>query len=100
MFNYPWGLAYRAATKTLYVRSTGSGSFRLESTSSDAHTAVRNVTYPDLSAVSGWATSGADNTWSTGATAPGARDVTATDKASNSATDTITIADDTNARGG
>jgi hypothetical protein len=88
---------YNAGSKTLFFRSTSSGSFRLNSSSSDAHTAVTTVTYPDLSGVSGWSTSVTDSSWSSGAAAPGARNVSATDKASNSASDSITVADDTTA---
>ena len=88
---------YDAGSKTLFFRSTGSGSFRLNTTSSDTHTAVRSVAYPDLSGVAGWSTTGTDSTWSSGADEPGAETVTATDKASNDGTDGITIADDANA---
>ena len=48
----------RADVKAMFGLTTVHGSFRLQSTSSDAHTAVRSVTYPDLSAVAGWSTSG------------------------------------------
>src|SRR5262249_19985032 len=91
---------YDAGSKTLFFRSTASGSFRLNSTTSDAHTAVTGVTYPDLSGVSGWSTSGTDSSWSSGAAAPGARNITATDSAGNTASDTITIANDTAAPNG
>ena len=79
----------------MFFRSTGAGSFRLNTTSSDAHTAVTGTAYPDLSGVSGWSTSGTDSSWSSGAGNPGARNVTATDKAGNTGSDTITITDDT-----
>jgi hypothetical protein len=91
---------YVAASKTLFFRSSGSGSFRLNSTSSDAHTAVASVAYPGLSGVSGWSTNGTDSSWSSGAAEPGARSISATDSAGNSASDTITITDDTTAATG
>ena len=86
---------YDSGSKTLYYRSTATGSFRLNSTSSDTHTAVQTVTYPDLSGVSGWSTSGTDSSWSNSATSPAGQNITAIDKAGNSANDTITITDDT-----
>jgi hypothetical protein len=100
---------YDAGTKTLFFRSTGAGSFSLGATASDTDTAVAGVTFPNVSGLTGWAgsTGGtdtsspygspADYTWSSGAAEPGARSVSATDKAANSATDTITITDDTSA---
>ncbi|MFL5946424.1 MAG: Ig-like domain-containing protein, partial [Gaiellaceae bacterium] len=86
---------YDGASKTLFFRSTGSGSFRLNSTSSDTQSAVSSVGYPDLSGVSGWSTTGTDSSWSNGAAAPGARNIVATDAAGNSAADTVTISADT-----
>src|SRR5206468_11737856 len=89
--------SYDAGSKTLFFRSTATGSFRLNSTSSDAHTAVTNVAYPDLSSVGRWSTSGTDSTWSDGASAPGPRSLTATDSAAHTADDTTTITDDVTA---
>ena len=100
---------YDAGTKTLFFRSTGSGSFDLNATASDSDTAIDAVDFPTISSLSGWSgsTGGADTTspysspteysWSSGAAEPGARTVSATDKAANSSSDTITIADDTSA---
>src|SRR5207253_2581483 len=65
--------------------------------------------FPDLSALSGWSgstggndptnpyASPADYSWTAGAAEPGAKNITATDKATNNNTDTITIKDDTSA---
>src|SRR6185437_11372143 len=98
---------YDAGTKTLFFRSTGSGSFDLNATASDSDTAVDAVDFPTISSLSGWSgsTGGADTTspysspahytWSSGAAEPGVRTVSATDNAANSSSDTITIADDT-----
>src|SRR5207253_4020425 len=101
--------SYDAGTKTLFYRSTGAGSFRPTATASDSHTAVNAVSFPDLSGLSGWAgssggsdpsspySSPVDYSWSSGATEPGARSISASDQASNSGTDTITINDDSTA---
>ncbi|MFL5755338.1 MAG: Ig-like domain-containing protein, partial [Chloroflexota bacterium] len=100
---------YEAGTKTLFFRSTGAGSFSLHANASDADSAVDGVTFPDLSGLGGWSgsTGGTDTTnpytsptgyaWTSGAAEPGARTITAADKAANSASDTITIADDISA---
>ncbi|HXY84198.1 MAG TPA: Ig-like domain-containing protein [Gaiellaceae bacterium] len=100
---------YDSATKTQFFRSTGSGSFALNATASDVDTSVTQVAFPDISATSGWSgsTGGTDTTspyaspttyaWTSGAGAPGAVNVTATDKAGNTANDTITLKDDTTA---
>src|SRR6185312_853819 len=100
---------YDAGTKTLFFRSTGTGSFSLGANASDTNTAVTGVTFPNVSGLAGWTgstggtdtsspySSPADYTWSAGAAEPGAKAVSATDKAANSGTDTITITDDTTA---
>ena len=100
---------YDGATKTHYFRPGGSGSFTLNATASDVETAVTGVAFPNVSAVSGWTgstggsdpsspyASPADYTWTAGATAPGARTITATDKAGRTANDTVTIAADSSA---
>src|SRR4029078_13478555 len=54
---------YDSGSQTLFYRSTATGSFRLNSTSSDTHTTVQTVTYPQLSGVFGWSTSASDSTW-------------------------------------
>src|SRR6185312_9367903 len=98
---------YDAGTKTLFFRSTGTGSFSLGANASDTNTAVTGVTFANVSGLAGWTgstggtdtsspySSPADYTWSAGAAEPGAKAVSATDKAANSGTDTITITDDT-----
>src|SRR6185436_1298614 len=98
---------YDAGTKTLFFRSTAAGSFSLGANASDTDTAIAGVTFPNVSGLTGWTgsnggmdasnpySSPADYTWSAGAAEPGAKAISATDKAANSATDTITITDDT-----
>ena len=61
---------YDSGSKTLFFRSTAAGSFPLNATSSDTQTAVQTVTYPDLSGVCGWSTSGTDSSWSNSADEP------------------------------
>src|SRR5439155_15783294 len=92
---------YDSGTKTQFFRSTGSGSFTLNATASDADTGV-TVAFPDVSGISGWSgsTGGTDSTspysspatysWTAGAGEPGSVDVTAKDKAGNSAADAVT----------
>ena len=84
---------YDAGSQTQFFRPAGSGSFTLHATASDGQSGVAQVSFPNVIAVSGWAGSigGADSTnpysspndysWSTGATAPGARSITATNAA-------------------
>ena len=108
----PGAQYFDAGSKTQYFRPGGSGSFTLTATASDATTAVSGVGFPDVSGVSGWSgstggsdasspyASPVDYSWSAGATAPNARSVTATDKAGNSASDTITISADSTAPSG
>ncbi|MDQ2969172.1 MAG: chitobiase/beta-hexosaminidase C-terminal domain-containing protein, partial [Actinomycetota bacterium] len=97
---------YDGASKTQFFRPAGSGSFRLNATASDSETAVTSVSFPNISALSGWSgstggtdttspySSPADYTWSSGAVAPGARTVSGSDKAANSSSDTVTVAAD------
>ena len=85
------------------------GSFRLSATADDPETSVTQVEFPDVSAVSGWSgsTGGVDTTspyaapadysWSSGATAPGARSIVATNGASLTNSDGITLAADADA---
>ncbi len=77
---------YDAGTKTQFFRPSASGSFTLNATASDVHTAFTQVAFPNVSATSGWSgsTGGPDSTspyaspssysWSVGASAPGAVD--------------------------
>src|SRR5439155_7240408 len=46
--------SYDAATKTLWFRPSGSGSFALNATAGEADAAIDHVGFPDLSAMSGW----------------------------------------------
>jgi hypothetical protein len=98
-----------SGTDTLWFRPAGSGSFTLNATASDAQTGITQVAFPDVSATSGWSTStgGTDTgspyaspvayTWTSGAAAPGAKTVTATNGTGMTATDTVTIAADSTA---
>ena len=100
---------YDGATKTQFFRPAGSGSFRLNATASDSETAVASVSFPDISGLSGWSgstggvdttspySSPADYTWSSGAVEPGARNISGSDKAANSTSDTITLTADSTA---
>jgi hypothetical protein len=100
---------YDGATKTQFFRPAGSGSFRLNATASDSETAVASVSFPDISGLSGWSgsaggvdttspySSPADYTWSSGAVEPGARNISGSDKAVNSNSDTITLTADSTA---
>ena len=103
---------YDAGSKTQFFRPGGSGSFTLNATGSDVDTGVTGVAFPDVSATSGWAgsTGGSDATspysspvtyaWSSGAGEPGAVSVVATDKAANTASDTVTLRADGTAPSG
>ena len=99
----PGNQFYVVGTDTHYIRAAASGSFTLNATASDVATLVTGVTFPNLSGFSGW--TGTGNTdalspylsttysWTAGV-APGAVTVTATDTATRTGNDTITIADD------
>jgi hypothetical protein len=99
-----------AATDTLWFRPAGAGSFTLNATADNATgSGIAQVAFPDISAVSGWAgsTGGADQAtsyaspvayaWTAGATAPGAKQVTATNNTGLTGTDTVTISADSTA---
>ena len=97
---------YDAGTKTQFFRPGGSGSFSLNATADDVDTGVTHVAFPDVSGVSGWSgstggndttspyASPADYTWTSGATAPGARSIVATNSVALTNSDTITLAAD------
>jgi hypothetical protein len=100
---------FAATTKTQWFRPTASGSFTLNATVTDqVSVAGATVTFPDVSATAGWASStGGDDTsspfsspttysWTAGAGAPGAKSVTALTVGGN-ATDSITISGDSTA---
>ena len=93
-------------TRTQWFRPTATGSFALNATvTSQVSLSGATVTFPDVSATAGWASStGGDDTsspfsspvaysWTSGAGAPGAKAVTAT-TAGGTATDSITISGD------
>jgi hypothetical protein len=91
------------ADDTVYFRPTGTGSFTLNATASDAQSGVASVAFPDVSGTSGWtgSTGGTDTsspyassakyTWTANATAPGAKQITATNGSGLTATKAITI---------
>jgi len=94
-----------AATKTVYFRPAATGSFTLNATATDSVSSIAQVAFPDLSAVSGWTgAGGADTTspyaspvtyaWTAGATAPGAKQVVATNSSAMTASDNVTISAD------
>src|SRR5439155_12989691 len=94
---------YDGASKTEFFRPAGSGSFRLNATASDSETAVTSVSFPNISALSGWSGSTGGNdttspysspavyTWSAGAAEPGARSFSVLDLAANSISDSMTL---------
>src|SRR5439155_8952469 len=99
---------YDSGSKTQWFRPSGSGSFALNATASEAHASIDHVTFPDLSSVGDWTGSGGsdatspysspvDYAWSAGASAPGSATVTATNGAGATASDTITMAADSTA---
>ena len=91
--------SYDAPTKTLYFNPAASGSFTLAATATDAQSDVTSAAFPDLSGVSGWTGSGGTDTsspyassnysWSSGATAPGSRNILGTNGAGATASVTI-----------
>ena len=97
---------WNAATDTLWFRPAGAGSFTLNATATDASTGIAQVAFPDVSAVAGWSgsTGGVDTaapysspaayTWAAGATAPGAKQVTATNGTGVTGSDTVAISAD------
>jgi hypothetical protein len=100
---------FNAAAKTQWFRPNATGSFTLNATVTDqVSLSGATVTFPDVSATAGWASStGGDDTsspfsspvnysWTSGAGAPGAKSVTAT-TVGGDATDAITISGDSTA---
>jgi hypothetical protein len=97
---------WNSVTDTLYFRPAATGSFTLNATATDTASGIAKVTFPDVSATSGWSGStGGDATsspyvsptlytWAAGATAPGAQKVIATSGSALTAFDTITISAD------
>ena len=100
---------YDAGSQTQFFRPAGSGSFSLHATASDGQSTVAQVAFPNVGSVNGWAgsiggadgsspyTSPNDYSWSSGATAPGARSITATNAAAIDGVATITLAADSTA---
>jgi hypothetical protein len=97
---------WNATTKTVFFRPAGAGSFTLNATASDTVSSIAQVSFPDVSATSGWAgsTGGVDTsspysspvryTWTAGAAAPGGKQVIATNNLAMTAADTVTISAD------
>jgi len=93
------------ASDTIFFRPAATGSFTLNATASDP-AGVSNVAFPDVSAVTGWngSTGGTDSSspysspavyrWTANATAPGPKQVIATNTGAVTGFDTITIAAD------
>jgi hypothetical protein len=101
---------WNSVSDTLFYRPTATGSFSLNATASSTTGSISQVAFPDLSATTGWTgTGGPDSaspyaspvyTWASGATAPGAQKVVATDSTSLTGFDTITISSDSTAPAG
>jgi hypothetical protein len=97
---------WSSAANTLWFRPDASGSFRLNATATDRAGAIAKVDFPDVSAVTGWSgsTGGSDTSspyssptvyaWTAGATAPGAKQLTATSTAGLTVNAPITIGAD------
>jgi hypothetical protein len=97
---------WNSAANTLWFRPAGAGSFTLNATAAGTGSGIAQVAFPDVSATSGWtgSTGGADTsasfaspvpyTWTAGAAAPGAKQVTATTGTTLTGSATITIAAD------
>jgi hypothetical protein len=103
---------FASATNTIWFRPAGAGSFTLNATPTDAESGVASVAFPDVSATAGWSgsTGGTASaspyaspqayTWTAGATAPGAKTLTVTNKAGLTATTALTISADSTAPAG
>jgi chitobiase/beta-hexosaminidase-like protein len=97
---------YDATSDTLFFRPAATGSFTMNATPADTQSGIASVAFPSVAATSGWtgSTGGSDAsspyaspvnyTWTAGAGAPGAVQVTATNVSGLTATDTMTIAAD------
>ncbi len=97
---------------TLWFRPSGSGSFTLNATASDAQSGISQVSFPDVSGTSGWTgstggtdagspyASPVDYAWTAGATQLGSTTITATNGAGLSAGDSLTVAADSAAPSG
>jgi hypothetical protein len=100
---------WSSSANTLWFRPAGSGSFTLNATADDPETGITQVDFPDVSATTGWSgsTGGTDTaaayaspvayTWTSGASAPGAKQVTATNGTGMTGTSTVTISADSTA---
>jgi chitobiase/beta-hexosaminidase-like protein len=100
------------AAGTLWFRPGAPGSFKLAATPADPESGVASVAFPDLSTTTGWTgstggtataapyTSPTTYSWTTGATAPGAKTMTVTNGTGLTGTGTVTISADTTAPSG
>jgi len=91
------------SSNTLWFRPAGAGSFTLNASAAGAGTPVAQVAFPDVSTTTGWSasTGGVDTaspyaspvayTWTAGAAAPGAKQVTATNGTGMTGAATVTI---------
>jgi chitobiase/beta-hexosaminidase-like protein len=97
-----------SSTDTLWFRPAGAGSFTLNASGTDAESGIAEVAFPSLAGTTGWSGAGgvdsssafsspAQYSWTAGAAAPGAKQVTATNGSGLTATDTITISADSTA---
>jgi hypothetical protein len=104
---------YDATSDTLFFRPAATGSFTMNATPADTQSGIASVAFPSVAATAGWtsSTGGTDTStpyaspvnysWTAGASAPGAVQVTATNATGLTATDTMTIsADSTPPTGG
>jgi Chitobiase/beta-hexosaminidase C-terminal domain len=94
---------WSSSGNTLWYRPAGAGSFTLNATVSGSKSPITQVVFPDVSATSGWSgsTGGTDPespyasqvtyAWTAGATAPGAKQVTATNGTGMTGTATVNI---------
>jgi hypothetical protein len=100
---------WSSSANTLWFRPAGTGSFTLNATAADAESGIAQVAFPDVSSTTGWSgsTGGTDTasayaspvayTWTASASAPGAKQVTATNGTGMTAIATVTIGADSTA---
>ncbi len=101
---------WNGSTNTLWFRPNAAGSFTLNASATDAQSGATRVTFPDVSATTGWtgSTGGTDSgqapyvsptaySWTSGATAPGAKTLTVTNGSGLTATGAVTFSSDSTA---
>lgn len=100
---------WSSSANTLWFRPAGAGSFTLNATAATTGSGITQVAFPDVSATSGWtgSTGGADTsssyaspvayTWTAGAAAVGAKQITAATATGTTGSTTITIGADATA---